>query len=189
VLLAIRAHVLTWPLGIVANVLLLALFFQIRLYSDMLLQCYYILVSLWGWWLWRRRGPRKPLEISQLSSAHRLAIGAASAVAIVALGSSAGRLYLWLPSFFPQPASFPFADATTTVLSVVATLLLAGKRIENWYLWLAVDAICVYLYASKGVHLMAAEYGLFFVMAAFGLARWRRLTVASVDTGRVQSIG
>lgn len=181
VVLAIRPHVMTWPLGIVANVLLFALFFQIQLYSDVLLQTYYIAVSAWGWWLWHHGDRYGPVKLGRLEAARLATVIAVACVAIVILGTVSGRVHLWLPALFPRAASFAYADATTTVLSVVATVLLARKKVESWILWLVVDAVCVYLYFAKGVLLMAAEYALFFIMAAAGLVRWRRILAVEAE--------
>jgi nicotinamide mononucleotide transporter len=60
-----RRRLLTWPVGIVSVLLYMALFYQIRLYSDALEQIYYIGASVYGWWNWsksrRRLGKLTPV--------------------------------------------------------------------------------------------------------------------------------
>ena len=68
----------------------------------------------------------------------------------------------------------PFWDALTTALSLAAQLQLSRKRLENWALWILVDAIYVPLYVSRGLHLTAALYALFLAMCVVGLRDWWR---------------
>ena len=66
----------------------------------------------------------------------------------------------------------PFLDALTTVLSLVAQYLLCRKRLENWIVWIVVDAIYVPLYLSRDLDLTALLYALFLVMCIYGLRAW-----------------
>ena len=61
------------------------------------------------------------------------------------------RVHLWLPRWFPEPAAYPFLDASTTVMSFVAMILMAWRRVECWYLWILVDVVGIGLYAAKEV--------------------------------------
>ena len=60
------------------------------------------------------------------------------------------------------------------VMSIAATLLLAQKKLENWYLWIVVDLVSVVLYFIKGVYFLSAEYVVFLGMASWGLYRWKK---------------
>lgn len=80
----------------------------------------------------------------------------------------------WFPGIFPVPASYPFWDAFTTVMSFVATVLLAKKVVENWYIWILVDIIGIVLYYLKGVKFISLEYVIFLGMASYGLYDWLR---------------
>ena len=175
VLFALKPHVLTWPTGMIANIVLFILFFQVQLYSDMLLQTYFLAVSIYGWWTWRGMARRKAIPIGRLEQRTRLKVVIGMLVAVIILGSAASRVHGWLPTLFAKPAAFPYADASTTVMSVVATFLLARKRIENWVLWILVDVISVNLYLSRGIYLMAVEYAAFLGMAIIGFIRWHHL--------------
>jgi nicotinamide mononucleotide transporter len=181
VLLAIKPHIATWPTGMLANLALLSLFFQIQLYSDMLLQVYFLVISAYGWWAWRRPTDTDSVPISMMGGRARLILGAGSVIAIAMLAATASRLHLWLPGIFTSPAAFAGADASTTVLSIVATVLLARRKLESWVLWIVVDIVCVSLYSAKGVLLMACEHTVFLAMAVAGLHRWRTLLREQID--------
>lgn len=178
--LTARARVLSWPVGIVGSVLYLFLFYQISLYSDLFEQVYFLVTSVIGWWIWlhpkTRAGANRDGELKIGRNSFRENCGYA---AVVAAGTAlltyvTMNLDVWLPSYFPEPASFPFLDALTTAMSFTAQWLLTRKRLENWVLWIAVDAIDVWLYWFKGVKFISLEYGLFFIIASVGLYNWVR---------------
>lgn len=177
--LAARNRTLTWPVGNVAVILFAILFYQIRLYSDLVEQAYYLVTGFYGWWAWARLGRRPadaiaPSGISR-SGPQALALSGAILVAGTAsMGFAMGRIHIWLPAWFPEPASFAYLDALTTVASFVATILLAHRKIESWYLWIGVDVIGIGLYAAKGVYLLSILYAILLCLAVKGLVAWRR---------------
>ena len=97
------------------------------------------------------------------------------AIGSLSMGSAMARIHQALPALFPEPASYPYLDAFTTVLSFAATILMAHKNVECWYLWIAVDVIGIGLYFVKGVVFVAALYVAFLVLAIRGLLRWSEL--------------
>ena len=72
----------------------------------------------------------------------------------------------------PKPDAFPFWDATMTVLSVVAQILMTRKYVENWILWVVVNLISVGVYAAQGVYAMSLEYLILLFIAANGTRLW-----------------
>jgi nicotinamide mononucleotide transporter len=177
-----RGSVWTWPVGNVAVVLYALLFWRIRLYADLAEQVYFFAAGFYGWWAWLRRGRGRAGEAAA-PVGYGTRRGNAATCAVLAgacvLGTLAlRRVHLWLPLWFPEPASYPLLDATTTVASFVAMILMAWRRVENWYLWIFVDVVDVWLYAAKEVWLLSAVYVLFLALAIKGLRHWRRLAAA-----------
>jgi nicotinamide mononucleotide transporter len=82
------------------------------------------------------------------------------------------NIHLFFPTIFPVAASFPLLDAFTTVMSFVAQMLMAHKRIENWMIWIVVDVIGIGLYFTKGVIFVSGLYVIFLVLATRGLLVW-----------------
>jgi nicotinamide mononucleotide transporter len=72
-------------------------------------------------------------------------------------------------------STVPMTDALTTALSIVALWMMARKYAEQWLVWLLVDAICVPLYAYKGIYFYAGLYAVYTVIAWFGYRKWLRL--------------
>ena len=174
VVLIARRHVLTWPVGIVSVLLYMFLFWQIRLYSDAIEQVYYLGASAYGWWYWSRSEPRaRTVSAIGFSSPREMVRWIlVTAVLSVGLGVTMARVHEFAPALFPEPASFPFLDALTTVMSLVAMWLMARKRIESWIYWIVVDVIAIWLYTVKDVRFIALLYVVLTLIAVRGLASW-----------------
>jgi len=84
------------------------------------------------------------------------------------------RVHIWLPDLFPERATFVYTDAMIAVMSIVASLLLAKLRLENWILWILVNLMSVVMYAMKGVMLVSLQYVIFLFMASYGLVEWKK---------------
>ncbi|MCG2693713.1 nicotinamide riboside transporter PnuC [Candidatus Parcubacteria bacterium] len=179
--LTAKNKILCWPVGIVGVVFYMFLFYQIQLYSDLVEQVYFLVTSFYGWFLWlnlsKAKGEKdkdKRLKISRNTLKTNLVYGAIIIFGTLGMGYFMGNIHTYMPKFFSEPASYPYLDAFTTVLSFAAMILLAKKRVESWYLWILVDIIGVGLYYVKGVKFIAAEYFIFLIMATKGLISWQR---------------
>ena len=182
VYLAAKNKVVTWPVGLVGIILYGFLFYQIHLYSDLLEQVYYFITTFWGWYLWTRPKLEKDRDAGSLElkvgisdKQERLIAGFAVLIFTFGLGLFMSRIHLFLPAFFPEAASLPYLDSFTTVMSFVATIFLARRKIENWYLWIVVDIIGIWLYYQKGVSFLSLLYLAFLINALFGLNKWQKI--------------
>lgn len=177
--LAARGRVSTYPTGLVNIVFFFAIFYQVQMYSDVLLQVYFFIISLYGWWRWLhpREGEatvHQQLKISTNGAMANTLYVVGIGLGVWGMGAFMSRIHLVFPALFPQPAAFPHYDAFTTVASMVAMYLLARKRLESWVLWVAVDAFCIVLYYLKGIKLISLEYVIFLGIALVGLWSWYR---------------
>jgi nicotinamide mononucleotide transporter len=169
---ASRANILTWGTGIVNEVFLFILFFQVQLYADMFLQVYFFIVTIYGWYNWKTNIAEK--MISEINFRNKLLLAAAIFIFSLLSGFLFSNIHLYLPEYFKVKAAYPFIDSFVMVSSIVATVLLAKKIIENWYLWIAVDLVCVVLYFKKGVYFLSLEYFIFLGLASYGLYHWKK---------------
>lgn len=174
-----RRSVWTWPVGLGGVVLFAALFHRARLYSDFLEQLFYLAAILWGWRLWVKKGARDERAEGELPvrRASRSALAVSAAVISaggLALGAAMSRVHLWWPRAFPQPAVFPYLDAFTTVAGFVAQTLMTWKLIENWHIWIAVNALSVGIYWAQDLRVVSWLYLVFLLLAAKGLRDWSR---------------
>lgn len=172
VYLASRANILTWPTGIVNEIFLLILFFQVQLYADMFLQVYFVIVTIYGWYYWGARPQDE--DISTMAFHERLFFVVGIIVMAIVIGFIIRDLHIYGPNYFKIRAAYPFADSFVMVLSIAATFLLAKKKIENWILWLIADMISIVLFFKKEIYFLSLEYVIFLFIASYGLYNWKR---------------
>jgi nicotinamide mononucleotide transporter len=163
--LTTRRMLICWPVVLAADVLYLVVFYRARLFSDALLQIFFVAFTLYGWWHWWR-GVREEGEVRVVPLGMRgwmmgLAAGAAGAV-----------LLGWL--MVRIGAALPHLDAALTSYSLVASWWQARKHTANWWLWIAVDLIYIGEYLYKDLMLTALLYLLLVILAVVGLLDWRR---------------
>lgn len=186
-----RRNILTWPVGIVSVVLYMILFYQIQLYSDVIEQIYYLAASVYGWWFWRRSSQDEGKAAGMGFSPRRtllLTVGPTLALSLLA-GWLIADIHNLLPRLFPTPASFPYLDALTTVMSFTAMWLMARKRTESWYYWIVVNVIGIGLYYAKDVKLISLLYVILLVLAFRGLVEWRRAQSPSLPPAPAPQAG
>jgi nicotinamide mononucleotide transporter len=164
VLLVVEQHIWNFPVGIANNLVFIALFLSARLYGDMALQVVYLVLGGIGWYQWLYGGAgHTALRV------RRTPLLEAAVLAGIGIIATVGGT--WYLARIGDAA--PFLDALTTVLSLIAQYLLNGKRLENWFVWIAADVLYIYLYLTKGLYLTAVLYALFIVMCIAGVRAWR----------------
>lgn len=171
---AAKQNILTWGAGLINILFFFAIFYQVQLYSDMFLQVYFFITSIYGWAVWKKqKADHRP--VYSLSTKSRLLTGICIIILTGLLGLLIKKIHLLLPGVFKQPASFPFADTFIAVCSIIATVFLAKRFWENWILWIVVDVVCVFVYFKKGIFFISAEYAVFFGLAVYGLILWKQI--------------
>ncbi|MFC3812587.1 nicotinamide riboside transporter PnuC [Lacihabitans lacunae] len=177
--LSYKENVWSWVVGLSSVSLAFILFYQIQLYPDMLLQVFFFITNIIGFWSWKfpkevEANHKKELKISMLplkTSAILIGIGL---VATFLLGTFSKNLHELFPAIFSLPSAFPYTDSFTTVMSIVATFMLIRKNVEAWWMWLVIDIISTYMYFVKDVKLYALLYLGFCIIAVVGALEWTR---------------
>ncbi|WP_044118384.1 nicotinamide riboside transporter PnuC [Alkaliflexus imshenetskii] len=174
--LSIRENIWLWPVGFLTSFFYLIVFFQSRLYADMGLQFYYLVVSVYGWFHWmgqRKNGVLVKTDLPTVSIVkmqwivYLLAIGILIIFIYIAL--------IFLPGMLDLPPSdLPLGDAFTTAASIVATWMLARKFLENWLIWIVVNAFSLGMYAYKGLYITVFLFVIYTAMSVVGYYRWKR---------------
>jgi nicotinamide mononucleotide transporter len=174
VYLAAKEKIINWPIGLINIITAFFIYFHVQLYSDMFLQCYYFLISIYGWYFWSREKENHiPLKI--LSTKQRIQIILIIIIGSLLAGTIISRLHLIPNGWFPKPAAYPYADSLVAVMSILANALLAKRYLENWFLWILVNTISVYLYIQKEIVFIAFEFFVFLLLAIYGLIEWKKL--------------
>jgi len=167
IVLLVRRSLWNYPFALAMVSLYAFVFFETKLYSDALLQGFFFVVNLWGWWLWSQAGREEgEIRVLVMSSAARMRWIAVMAAATLLWGTA---MHHW------TDAAFPYWDASVAIPSVAAQILLSRRFFENWWLWIAVDILAIGLYAAKGLWLTTVLYVIFLGLAIWGLADWRRV--------------
>lgn len=175
VLLAAKSNIWTWATGLINVACFFLIFYQVQLYSDMFLQVYFFATSIYGWILWSKQNKQDENPIRLLSQKQRIVLTTIIFFSTFLLGTLIKNIHIILPNIFQKPASYPYVDTFIAVLSVLATILLAKRILENWFLWIVVDILSVGLYALKNVKLISIEYFIFLCIASFGFYNWYKL--------------
>ena len=172
VLLVVRRSLWNYPFGLAMVALYFFVFFDARLYSDALLQIFFFVVQLYGWWAWARadRADDRHIVIERLSSRLR----ALWAGGVVAVAAAWGTAMVNLTD-----AAAPYLDGSIAIASVAAQILQSRRKVECWWLWIAVDIAAIPLFLSRGLTITAALYGIFLVLALLGLREWQRKVVSA----------
>lgn len=165
---SIRQNIFTWPTGILTSALYIIVFFNSSLYASMMLQFYYVGISVYGWYYWLngKRDDNKSLLPVQTAN-KKLWI---KLVVIFAV------LYVVILFFLIRfsDSDVPYLDSLTTSLSIVATWMLAKKYIENWLIWIFADIVSVGLYIFKSLWPTVILFVVYTILAYFGYIEWKK---------------
>lgn len=187
--LASLEKTINYAFGLVNVTLFAIIFFQIQLYASLLLQIFFFVANVYGWYAWTRTTSQHQalLHIRWLPLPKALAWLAVSVVAI-------GLMTVWIDPVFGfltriavsimqsfglnvaepvlEPDAFPFWDSCMMVLSIVAMILMTRKYVENWLLWVIINIISVVIFTLQGVYAMALEYLILTFIALNGSRMW-----------------
>jgi len=168
VVLAAHKNVWCWPAAIMSTLLYTFLFYEFYLWMDSILQVYYLVMAVYGWYCWRgtlisSNTVELPLKKYKVSS-HIVAIISLSVVSVL-LGYVMDNY---------TPTDFPYIDSLTTVFAIFATYLVTQKIVENWLYWVVIDVVSIAVYVEKGLVPTAFLFGFYTVFAIYGYWLWNK---------------
>jgi nicotinamide mononucleotide transporter len=169
VLLALRNNVLLYPTGLVSTGIFIYLMGKpsTGLYAEALLNAYYFIMSIYGWWRWyRNKENENPVAITRNSKMEWVIT-----VAIVVIAW--GAFYSLLDRF--TDSNVPATDAFVSATACAGMWLLAKHKVENWILLNISNIVAIPLLVYKGLALTAVLTIILFVVAVLGYIRWERL--------------
>jgi nicotinamide mononucleotide transporter len=168
--LEIKQRKALWFVGFISSAFYVYIFLQAKFYADMGLNVYYLLASIYGWILWSRK------QTTTAGKQVRPVVRLKRPLALWLLGVS-GVLFLGisfvLKNYTNSPV--PFGDALTTALSIVAMWMLAHKIIEQWWVWLFVNAFSATLYVYRGLYPTAFLFCCYAVASVIGYYSWKKM--------------
>ena len=166
VILAARNNIWCWFFGVIGSLLSIILFYQYyNLVAESLLYVFYVAMGVYGWVNWSKVEEEKSI-VSQPIKTH---------VILIAFGLvSTYLLSLFIKELFAD-ASYPLLDSFTTVFSIITTILVVKKWIENWLYWIVINTLTVFLYFTKGLDFYGGLTTLYVGMSVYGYLNWRKL--------------
>jgi nicotinamide mononucleotide transporter len=162
-----------WIAGAASSCIYVYLSLQAKLPMQALLQVFYVVMAGYGWWTWGRNQREEGGRILGWPWwAHALGM-----VLVVLVSLLTAR---WLGANTSD--GWPLLDSLTTWTSVLATWLVARSVLENWFYWMAGDAVSVFLFASQGLVTTSLLFLSYLVMAVLGYRSWLKLQRAQLQT-------
>jgi len=166
--LQIKQNVWYWLISIIMVSMYIYIYIGARLYADMSLQVYYLIISFYGWYMWlfgkQVNSHKTELDVSITLRKQRYVL----AIISVALFF----IIAWFLIQFTN-SDLPYWDSFTTSLSFVATWMLARKKIENWLVWIIVDAVSIGIYIYKDLYPTAVLFFCLTLLAIVGYRKWK----------------
>lgn len=189
-----KENILVYPTGIISTVLYVYLLAQWNLYGDLIINIYYTLMSVYGWYVWGKvvNGSQHHIPISRTSATDKLIttgififtsifviyvyrhfnvmpnnLNLSESVAYAISNMTSGDL-----NDFRKIT--PFLDTFTTGIFFAGMWLMANKKLENWTLWIAGDLVSIPLYFVKGYGFTGIQYFIFLILAILGYFEWKK---------------
>lgn len=165
VILAAKESIWAWVFGFFSTLIYTILFWEGALVSSSFLNLYYMLMSVYGFILWRGGGNGEELKISVWGNRQILTVIFAGFL----VGLTAG----YISQTYAQ-AKFAYLDSFVMIFSIIATWMLAKKILQTWILWIVVDTAAIILYWQSGYHATIILFSLYVVLAFYGYNSWRK---------------
>ncbi|EDP98476.1 nicotinamide riboside transporter PnuC [Kordia algicida OT-1] len=179
-----------YPTGIVSTVIYIYICYHAVYYGDMIVNIYYSLMSIYGWYMWTRVREDAKLEISRTNFWDKLKtisifLFTAAFTYVVYVQYDVIDIHLGVQetidlvfSNFGSIAEIktitPYLDIFTTGIFFSGMWLMANKKIENWIFWIFGNLVSVPLYFVKGYGFTAIQFAIFLILAIFGYIAWRK---------------
>ena len=168
-----RASIYLWIASIIMPAIYIFVYYDAGLYADFGINIYYLVAAVYGWLVWKYG--HKPAEQNELPITKMPKRNWLKALVVFVV---AQFLIAWILINFTD-SDVPWWDAFTTALSIIGMWMLARKYLEQWWVWIVVDVVCVGLYLYKGLYFTSGLYALYSVIAVFGWLNWKRLMKVS----------
>ena len=164
--LAVRENSLCWYAAGISALIFLFIFWDVKLYMESGLQIYYLAMAFYGWYQWRGANRKTAsLRVSKWrAKQHVIALALIATLTFIS-GSLLNS---------GTDANLPYLDSFTTWASVVTTFMVARKILENWFYWLVIDSVSIYLYLDRELYFTSLLFAIYIVIIFFGWFAWNR---------------
>ena len=166
--LSVKQNIWCWLFGIISSALYLFVFFNSKIYADMLLQAYYVVMGVYGWIHWAGADRLdKKTQVPVLRLNLKEAIGLLAVTLVLFVGIALFLIYF-------TDSTIPWIDAFTTSFSFTATWMLARKILEHWLIWVVVNTVSIALYFYRGLYPTIILFVILTILAVIGYIEWKK---------------
>ena len=167
VLYAKKNNVLVYPSGIIGSAIFVYLLIKWGLFGDFIINIFYVVMSVYGWYLWTRKAEGKNLlNISQTNRKEKII----ASIIFITVFIFIWIIYIAFDKFDNWTA---YVDTLTTAIFFSGMWLMAKRKIENWIFWIVGDIITIPLYFYKGLTMSSFLYLIYTFIAIAGYLAWR----------------
>jgi nicotinamide mononucleotide transporter len=163
-----KDNIWVFPTGIINTAIYVYLLWKWSLLGDMMINFYYVIMSVYGWYHWsRKNGAEVAFPISKMTTAEKksaIIIFLLTLLFVVAVYTFFDKFTHWTS----------FVDTLVTGIFFVGMWLMAKRKIENWILWIIGDIISIPMYFFKGYSFTSIQYFIFTIIAIFGYLEWKK---------------
>tara|TARA_B100000780_G_scaffold145990_1_gene101948 strand:- start:622 stop:1251 length:630 start_codon:yes stop_codon:yes gene_type:complete len=168
-------NILVFPTGMISTAIFTYLLFKWVLLGDMLINAYFFIMSIYGWFIWTRKKNNSVTPVSRVSSSEKK-------IGVLIFLSSIVFVYLIYVYFDKWGTITSYIDNITTAIFFVGMWLMAKRKIENWIFWIIADIISIPLYFYKGFTFTSLQYLIFTFIAIAGYYSWKKILIKSHQT-------
>jgi len=163
-----QVNIWVYPTGLIATIITVYLLFVAGYLGDMMMNVYYSIMSIYGWWNWsRKKNDAYVVPISRTNLKEKL-IGVLFFVLTMAV------TYVVYKAFDYELGVTNYIDIVTSGIFFTAMWYMAIKKLENWTLWIIADVVTVPLYAYRGLGMLSLQYLIFTILAIQGYIAWKK---------------
>ena len=176
VIYAKRNSVLLYPTGLIGTGIFVYLLFNFSLLGDMIINFYFVIMSIYGWYYWTQKKEEKFINnVSRVSTNEYYFSIILAVISIISI-------YLVYDFFDKWNSWTAYIDTLTTAIFFVAMWLMARRKIESWTFWFIGDIITIPLYFYKGLTISSIQYLIFSILAILGYISWKKILSNSTQT-------
>lgn len=166
-----KENIWVYPTGLINTTFYVYLSFKGSLFGEATVNFYYTVMSIYGWILWARKNQQQEHVVNIMWSTkkewiHEILFFVSFYFAIFAALTYLKRDF--------APGAIPWADAFASSTAFTGMWLMAKKKVESWYWWIATNMASIPLYFVKHYVFTSVYYVILFAMAIWGLIEWRR---------------
>ena len=168
VVYAKKENILVYPTGIICTVITIYLLYRAQYFGDMMMNIYYSIMSIYGWWNWSRIKDNRYIVLITRTNKKEYLI--ASFFFLLTIGIT----YIVYKMNLDSLETPNYIDIFTSGIFFTAMWLMANKKIESWIFWVIGDIITVPLYSYRGLGMLSLQYLIFLIIAIQGYLEWKK---------------